>query len=416
MIYFKKIFIRLAICFIHSIGLVWFSLYWLSLSFTLPDEAFLIKLSAIFSKLILQQDTKPNPERFVFINISGDKSILEKEDGKREVITNRQHLAKLFAVLNKHPKNYRFVLCDVLLEDKTNDDDVLKKEIERLDNILLAAQSQHQKIKKPIFKVPYGLTEYSASPDGEVYKYRLVNPDGHKSLPLLMYEKLHQASFQKGNMLHYLNGQWSLNALVLDLKIRNHDIFHKELYKVIHLYELLPLLQANEKTFFDIFLKNRIIVIGNFDEDKVESSFGDLSGSLLLLNVYLMLENGETLFPLSLLFSLLLFYMLISYFLFYKPFFKKMGWLEKFRAAKFTQSFSYFLLLIGFSSVSYFIYDIHLNIFILALYLGLVAWIRRIILQKKKVKDLWNDFRAYFYLPKNQYTEYLNKTHKEELL
>ena len=401
---------RWTICFVHGFILLLFSLFWLNLPFTLPDEALLIKLSAVFNKLVLQNDPKPDPKRFVFINVGSDKALLKSEDGKTQAITNRKHLSQLFQVLNKHTESYQFVLCDVFFEEKSRDDQALKKEIEGLNHVLVPVRIEDDKIKKPIFNVPYGTAVYSSSPEGEVYKYRLISKCGYKSLPLLMYEHLYQKKITKGFLLHRFEKKWSLNGLVLDLKIRNHDIIYGELYKRIQLFELLPLLEANEKTFFDLYLKDRIIVLGDFDNDKVQSSFGDLSGSLLLLNVFLMLEDGQNFFPNLLLITLILFYTICSYFLFYKPVFKRFPRVERFRSAKFARTLSYLICLMAFSTFSYMIFDIHLNVLIITIYLGLVAFLRKIILKKKTLLQLCKELMNYFYLSKTEYKKHLEKT------
>ncbi len=379
---------------------------WLGQSLTFGHESFIIQFSSVFRKIILQQDfKKPPSDDVVFINVNGDKDLIEVEDGRKLVITNRRQLARFFQIMKKHQNEYRYILCDILFEDPSPDDALLKKEIEKIPNLRSAVRrdpsvASKYKIMPPLFSIPYGQVEFLATANDEVYKFSLLNAYGKKSLPLLIYEDLHRANLDKKGGLYFLNNQLTFNSIVLDYKIRNHDLLEKKQYKYINLYQLLNLLQANETFFFEEFLKNRMIVLGDFEEDYIETVFGNLSGSLLLYNVYWSLVQGETLVPYSLVILLILAYSILSYFLIFKPQFSPSLPLERFRTSRFTKNFAYFLCLFLLILGTYFVYNIHLNILILLVYIEVLAWFVKIIKEKVTLRQIGQNLKGYFILPR----------------
>ncbi|MDX2305657.1 MAG: CHASE2 domain-containing protein [Microscillaceae bacterium] len=400
---------------LHGLILSYFTWFWLNQPFTFGQENILIQTSAIFSKLILGQDThKPPSDSLVFIHVGDDKMLMEVEDGKKTIFTDRTQLAKFFEILNRHPQDYRYVICDILFEDPTPDDHRLKKAIEQTDRMIAAGLSAYcmpRPQKAPLFDISYGLVEYVASSEGNVFKFKLSDSNHCKSLPLKMYEDIYQTQFYENTYgYHFIEDQLSLNALVIDYKIRNHDIYQKRMYKYISLYRLLNLLEAHEHFFWEEFLKDRIIVLGDFEKDYIQSSFGELSGSLMLLNVYLALVNQENIIPLSLIIFLILCYSLISYFLFYKPVFRSRLLLERFRKSSFVKNFAYLCILIGVSLCTYLIYKVPVNILIIVIYLEIMACLIKIRRQRKTFRDIAQSFKRYFLIEKANLENYNKHT------
>ena len=72
----------------------------------------------------LKGDEKPWAKNVVFIDITKDPALADDDEygppdstmkGAQRVITDRVKLAKLFSILNAHPNEYKYVICDKIL-------------------------------------------------------------------------------------------------------------------------------------------------------------------------------------------------------------------------------------------------------------------------------------------------------------
>jgi class 3 adenylate cyclase len=368
---------------LHACWLLGFTWFWYTQKITFVDEAVLRDWSAIFSKTLLNlQANRPPGHEYVFINLSEDKISIPDEEGGSLVITDREQLARFFQVLNRHPKSYKFVLCDILFDLPSPQDSSLHAEVIKMKNLMVPSSivrndSGRYKLLRPVFPIKTGLADYTPSLRQSTFsKYVLSEFDTLKSLPVLMYEHLNKGKYERQGWLYWLDNQLSFNLIAPDLRIRNYDLFEGHTYPTIKLHELLGLLAAKEDAFFDKFLKDKIIVLGDFENDRTRTAFGDIAGSLILVNVYLSLVNKDTLVSYGMLCLLLLSYTLISYSLLYSFKSQKPYWLAWIRKNRFIQFFDYLLALLVVSFVCYAWRGIHLNVLILFVYLKAIDYIR----------------------------------------
>ncbi len=333
---------KLLLSSLHGLWLLAFSWFWLNFTFTWGDEAFIIQTSSVLKRTVLGLDSqKPDSAEFVFINVGKDKTAyLQGYDFEpyREsmMLTNRKNLTDLFRILNKYPDQYKYVLCDVFFEDPTPDDSLFKQEIEKMRNIVAASRTEVdsngiRQLIKPIFEVNYGSAEVytiEGGSGGAVYKFNYLNYDTLASMPLVMHKDLYESSFYKKGFLYFFNGFISFNTIVMEQKIRNYDLEVRKNYLYPDLFSLLNLLDLNEKETFDKFLKDRIIIIGDFENDRIETAFGQQSGSLVMLNAFLALREGDTYFSIGLALFLFALFTAISYRLFFYTKVIEIRWLS----------------------------------------------------------------------------------------
>lgn len=377
---------------LNGIFMLCFSLYWLSLPYTFGDEAFLIKWSSLIKKSLLGFDAKPSPENVLFVNVSKNKTTIntvnefgENSPYHRKVITDRQQLTEFFTLLNHYEPEVHFVLCDVLFEDTTQYDAQLAQEFLRLGDKLLGVSNIAQKgtYVRPVMDIPYAPATYTAT-DGIFLKFPLLLEDSIKTAPLEMYEYLNQAQFQKKGWFYRLNGRLSLPSPIVDFKVRNSDFRIGTNRKEANfaLYEMGTILEMREVlTVAETgkFFKNKIILIGDFKDDIHITPFGKIPGLLLIYNAYLTLVAQQNLISWGWIVFMLLAFTVISYRIFSDVKIDKPLWLIKMFRSKVgnlvLNSLDELALLVITTLLSYFIFNIHINILILLIYLKLIDFL-----------------------------------------
>ena len=373
--------LRAAVCLIHGLWLLFLTFLWINQSITYKDELFEIQLTSGIRHLFFSAEAEPESDDFLFINTAYDRKLIEKyENGillGNEDITDREKLVRFFRILNQNPESCKFVLCDIFFQDQSPDDDLLWAEMRKMKSLLIPySKNSSGEWENPIFgDIPKGIVDYTTGDaKGTFLKFRLTETDRnimHKSIPLLMYEKLYSAEFGKWGFLYVMGRKLSLNAMVPHFRIRNID-------NSGYYMNLGEILKTPEPVMLNL-AKKRIIVIGDFRErDKHETIFGNMPGPLLLVNAYLSIVKGDNLISPIFLICLFAVYTTISYKLFYgkrldenqidirlgRRFFRFIG-----------KPLSYGLMLGIVSVILYLIFNIHINILLIAVYLSVIDYL-----------------------------------------
>lgn len=275
-------------------------------------------------------------------------------------------------------------------------------------NILIPYHKNDQDDNKkalPVFNAPSALSDYEKDDnDNNFVKFRLMQGQGFKTTPLVLYEKLHGKSYHEGSFWNYMNEKTSLNSFILALRISNWDLMERQSsedsmrteasYTKVQLAELLDvqleamdslpptLHQRMNETFRASLIhevtKNKIVVIGDFeDTDLHETIYGPTPGPLILYNVYLALCEEDSIINMS-----FIFFLLAGFFVISLKCFTKVDLIDRYiigrfillpRIRAFLASFIGYVIYLGLLSViSYFLFNIHLTILLIAVYLELV--------------------------------------------
>lgn len=423
--FLKKHTSLLAFCFFNSMLLVFITFTWINHSYFLSDdEKLLIKGSSMIKNIFVKASEKPDTTRFLFINIAWEKQFIEvKQEGRvigRRAITDRQRIARFLQYLNKNPE-HKFLILDVWFKDSSDfrTDSLLQAQLNITHDYLIPyhKDDQDDRIKDTaIFCAPGALSDYEKDDfDNNFVKFRLVQGNNFKTTPLVLYEKLHHEEFRQEGFWHLSGKKLALNSFILDMKIWNYDLEEhpvdsqkvKASYLKVHLSELLDLkyppntsLPASEyeATNDDLramvinhVTKDKIVVLGDFeDSDMHETISGPTSGPLILVNVLLALEEGDNLISWSFVLFLFSGYFLISYKCYTKNDLLDRaigGLLPRTKWRRYLMRFmSYIIYFIILSLISYFLFNIHLTILLLAVYMELAEVVIRK-LRKKKPKD-----------------------------
>ncbi len=370
------------ISFLHAFVLLAFSLIWLHTPFTYGDEKFLIKWTSVVKRLVLQMDDDRPKDNFMFINLAYEKALIPLEDNLgNEVITDRAALAKFFKMLQQHPSAAKFTICDVFLQGKSPSDKLLSKSISGVPNIVFPTHpDNNNKPEKLEIKVPSAMANYTSA-DEEFVKFTLLYEDQYKTIPVYMYEKLQHRKFSHTWGLYWDNGSPCLNSVIIDHKIRTDEVFQNGKYPVVNLSELMLM---PEELIVKEFLKDRIIIMGDFVQDTHKTSFGIMPGSLILLNVYLSLIDGAHLIGISWLLFMIAAFTLYSRIIIF-------NWQQPslIKSSKWFLNLLKSVTLLSIISIcSYFLFNIGIQVLFLTFYTGIILFIKKLWEEKAPVHKI----------------------------
>lgn len=338
------------------------------------DEKFLIWSS---SAVKLPYREIPSSDEFAFINTSYDLQLIDRYDEfgfpvGNQVITDREKLAIFLDIIGKGAEKPKYVICDVHFVDSTYADQQLHEALQQLDNVILSSHlNDVGQVETPIFDdINRGLSDYVIGSifDG-VYKYQLIYHDSLKLTPLKVYEDLSGEKAEMVGPLVKIGDRYTLNNFIMNYRLLQKDIVDLEAgFNPVSLGELLFL----EDKDIQGFTAGKIVVIGDFFEnDTHETLFEITAGPLIILNAFLTIREGDTI--VNIWFFLLLFvvYLYLSYMVFVEGDYMEKKIVQKFGTiaiAKYLAGFaSYVTILVVLSLTTFFLFNIHLNIFFLSL-------------------------------------------------
>ncbi|MES2828459.1 MAG: hypothetical protein V4687_09900 [Bacteroidota bacterium] len=359
----------------HAFVFLGFTAWWMNTGFTYGDEQLIIKWSSIVKRVVFQIDEDPPKKDYLFINLAYEKALIPREDGLgNEVITDRDKLAQFFQIVKRHQKEIKFTFCDVFLKGKSASDSSLQYAVTGIPNILFPTHlDDNNYLDQLDIHVPAAIADYRMVSSGFM-KFKLFQSDSLPTVPVYLYEKL------QGKKVNA-----PLNSMIIDYQIRAHEVFEQGEYPVVTLSELLLL---PEEILVNEFLKGRFIVMGDFNTDVHETVFGSTPGTLILLNIYLSLVDGQH--KISIWWVL---YLLIGYSIFSRlMLFPKPDEEEETRPAwvgPLLGSAGYLAL---FSIISYLLFNQHLQVLIVTLYINLL----RFIIRNRKKKWKKSQFKEWF--------------------
>lgn len=359
-----KTWVKWLISFGHAFVLLALTIFWLDTDYSYGDEQALIKWSSIIKRVVLNIDKDPPKNDFLFINLAYDKALVPLENTLgNEVITDRAKLAQFFEILKKYPEAVKFTICDVFLKGRSESDSLLENTVKGMNNIVFPTHfDENGYVEKTDVKAPVAIADYSKASEGFL-KFRLFQNDTVETIPIYMLQHIEKKTIYKESA--------SLNSIVIDYQIRPHEMLEQGEYPVVSLSELLVL---PEEIIVSDFLKNRIVVMGDFNNDVHETVFGSAPGTLILLNVYLSLKSGSHLINWWWVFFLIVAHMSFSRLMLFPKDddvkVKNIKWVGPLLV-----SATYLSLL---SICSYIFFNIHIQVLVLTLYINLVRYVIRL--------------------------------------
>ncbi|MEQ8361115.1 MAG: CHASE2 domain-containing protein [Cytophagales bacterium] len=361
---------------IHAIFLIVVSYYWHKQPFLYDEELTLLRISSYFKRLVLHIDNKPDLSKYLFIDISWEKMLVDKYDeygfpiGK-EAVTSRPVLLEFFKRVSNFDEGPKFIVCDIFFDVPTDYDRDLEKEINKFDNILCVSlyDSQYDTAFYPVLDVPTATTSFETS-EGVFLKTKLVFADSIKTLPVQLYEYTEGKKLRADDHFNWSTFRINLNSFVVDHGVRNYDLFESEITRKVYLSELLLL----DDESIEKIVKDKLIFIGDYeDNDLVETIYGDLPGPIILVNIYNSIINKANQINALFIVYLLLGYFFVSYICFsndsiFDILTDKLS--SKYKINADLLSFGgYLLYFFLMSFISYLIFDFILTILLFSLYM-----------------------------------------------
>ena len=368
--------------FIHAFILLIIHLVYFNLNWSLSNENDLMAfLNKIETKIDNDDIEKAND--YLFINTGYDNSLtdIETEYGTpgNTVITNRELLAGLFQSLNLKGNRQKYILCDILFDIPSAKDTVLETQINKIKNIISPSavyNIKEQKRSNLIFTINNAPAEYITY-KGILTKMHLKeNYTGRKSLPLTMFEDISGKIVKDNGLFLYYKG----NYIPRSIFPRFYVTKPKMKDRVIQLGTLVEMLSMGDDRFYNENIKDKILIIGNLNEDIHNTSLRIMPGSLVLFNTYLSLYDGYHLIHWTwFIFILLCFGFLIHFSLFREE--KQKVQKNKMLGEFLKQLASLAFLTIAISIVSSLIFKVHITILPVIIYIESVRFFKKYVLK-----------------------------------
>lgn len=346
--------------------------YLMKLPWLASDEKFLIWGT---TALNFSTRDRPDSENYLLINTSYDLEFIDRYDEfgfpvGNQAITDRQKLAQFFQVINNSSEKPKYIITDIHFVDSSASDDDLALQLSQIDNVILSAHiNEEGTLEAPIFEqADYGISDYliGSAFDG-VYKYQLIYNDTSKLLPLKVFENLNGVSSKKVGPFVKIGSKWSLNNFIMKYRVLQKDIYDQQAgFNPVNLGELLYLPEED----IGQFVAGKIIVIGDFFENDMHETVLEITaGPLILLNAFLTIQHSDTVVNVWFLLLLALTYSYMSYMAFVEGDIveRRINKMVNKTFSRYLAGFaSYFLILTFVSICCYWLFNIHLNVFFLA--------------------------------------------------
>jgi hypothetical protein len=327
--------------------------FWLmSLPWLAGDEKLMIWATSLVK---LVQREVPSSERFALVNTSHD-------------------LTLLIDIVNSVEDKPDMMFFDIFFESPTEEDSLLESGLQQMSSHMLSyhLDGNEEPILPVVSGVNIGLSDYVVGNIFEgVYKYQLIYKDSLHLSPLRIYEMLNDIQAEKQGPFVRLADHTTLNNFIINYRVLQKDIDDLEAgFNPINLGELLLLPDED----IQAYLSDKIVVIGDFRENDFHETLFELTaGPLILVNVLLSLESRDT-YVNWLFFTLLtLVFLYLSYMSLTDKDVIEEAIQRRFgnvTIAKYVAGFaSYLGILLLLSITTFFIFNIHLNVFFLACYL-----------------------------------------------
>ena len=273
-------------------------------SFPLPNEIELFqKINGWNAFLGVQKGNMP--DSILFINVCYDKELVDYEENGipvgKYVITDREKLLRLLTQAKK-ANNYRYIFLDVIFEEgiKSPIDSALFHTIASMDRIVIPMHKDVTLDDSILYPKAANADYTIAWEETNFARYQFLHK-GIPSVPLRMYaDRLHLndngIKAYYGGLWYEDQDRWCRNGVTLMMNIRMTGRLMDTEGQVrernyIHLgadlLDLDSIIPVKDQ------IEDKIIVIGDFKNDIHDTYVGPQPGSVICMNAYLALLNGD---------------------------------------------------------------------------------------------------------------------------
>ena len=241
---------------------------------------------------------RPESDDVTYINVSCDKEVvpfrgnLAVPIGKRAV-TSRPMLLRLLTALDsmaRHDKDaYRYIMLDIRFEEGYDSevDSLLFSLIHRMDRIVVAAHGDVALADSARLLPKAGRNDYMTSVlNTSMVRYRYLQGDDHKSLPLRVYNGLEHRDIHRHGIVYTDGGRLCYNSVFLHFPVLDTDAVvpagvdeaygsHLLGNDILHADTSEPLPDVLRR-----LCRGKIVVVGDMDEDVHDTYMGKVPGAV----------------------------------------------------------------------------------------------------------------------------------------
>ena len=389
----KNTILRWTYSFLHALLMLMLVYAWGFINGSFLCDNILLKWQSTIKNFTFSKSfSHSSKEDVLFIDVSKNKTIVfDSTLLENNTLTDRLLLDSCLNLIKK-TGNYSFVLCDIDFTLPTAGDDKLINSIKGMQHLGFPhVDTGYERCRSFMHNFPGGYVSYSYLKniykfDNKLARFKLANSTSDLSLPLYMYlDRNHLAVKSIGNLIQLIGGkhtEYLFNNLTIDALLHNEDIIKTDSFSNIYTLDDFIALIIRHDAQAKKFLANKLIVIGDFENDHHQTVFGTMPGALILTNIYLSLLNHQNEITILWIVYLLGMFTSLSYTMFYKTFLyseileRKINVISKIILGEIGVNFIFnIVLLFTGSLLSYFIFNKTINIFTLSIWMTIVEFI-----------------------------------------
>lgn len=267
-------------------------------SFPLPDEMKVLQCCDKLKKWC-GQDRDSVPDEVMLIDVTYDKQLADYNVNDMLVgeyaVTNRQKLLD-FLTAAQRADNYKYIMLDVIFEKgiSSPQDSALFSLIASMKRIVIPAH-QDMPLEDSVLYCKAANADYTITwEETNFARFQYIH-DGMPSMPLRMYQEIYGDSISKCGFLFFSRGWLCRNGITLKMPVRLSADTEEEGYmkKINVLYLGSDVLAMDSIAPISEEIKDKIVIIGSFNEDVHDTYAGLMPGSIICLNAYYALVHGE---------------------------------------------------------------------------------------------------------------------------
>lgn len=266
-------------------------------SIPFPDEMKVLQGWDQFKKW--RNTTKDSiPDEVMLIDVSYDKQladyIINDIPVGQYAITDRQKLLD-FLTAAQQADNYRYIMLDVIFEQgiSSPQDSALFQLIASMKRIVIPVH-QDTPLQDSILYCKAANADYTVTwEESNFARFQFIH-DGLPSMPLQMYQDLSGDYIRQCSFFFFNQGWLCRNGITLKMPIRLSAYTEEGDKQKINVFHLgCDVLALDSIAPICDEIKDKIVVIGNFNEDIHDTYAGLMPGSIICLNAYYALLHGD---------------------------------------------------------------------------------------------------------------------------
>ena len=271
------------------------------------EKSALVKLNKWKTALGLAHDSVP--DEVLLVNVAYDKTLVDYcEDGLpvgQETITDRRKLLD-FLTKAQRADNYKFIMMDVIFEQGINSeyDSALFHTIAQMPRIVIPVHVDAP-LQDSILYEKAANADYNITHDETNFcRFQFLH-DSVPTMPLVIYTEKTGMAIKRHGIFYTSGGRLCRNGVTLKLPIRISGTYMEkaetktktevqaDVRERSFLYLGADVLAVDSIVSVGEQIKDKIVVIGDFNHDVHRTYLGYQPGSVICLNAYYALLRGE---------------------------------------------------------------------------------------------------------------------------